>query len=155
MLAAAANLESVADVLTATAGVTEERALTAAGGLPAGGVSVVVRGGVYRIQKPLELTAEDSGTADAPIAYVAAPGEEVRLVGGQAVTGFEPVTDPAVLARLDESARGQVVQADLAALGVPDFGSPAGGGIELFFQDKPMTVARWPNEGFVNIATVA
>jgi len=32
VLAAAANLESVADVLTATAGVTEERALTAAGG---------------------------------------------------------------------------------------------------------------------------
>jgi len=128
------------------------RALKAAGGLPAGGVSVVVRGGVYRIEKPLELTADDSGTADAPIAYVAASGEEVRLVGGQVVTDFEPLTDPAVLARLDESARGQVVQADLEALGVTDFGSPSGGGIELFFQDKPMTVARWPNEGFVNIA---
>ena len=131
------------------------RALKAAGGLPAGGVSVVVRGGVYRIEKPLELTAEDSGTADAPIVYTAAPGDEVRLVGGQVVTGLEPVVDPAVLARLDESARGQVVQADLEALGVTDFGSPAGGGIELFFQDKPMTVARWPNEGFVNIAEEA
>ena len=24
-------------------------------------------------------------------------------------------------------------------------------GLELFFQDKPMTLARWPNEGFVKI----
>jgi len=71
------------------------------------------------------------------------------------VTGFAPVTDPVILNRLDESARGNVLQASLKALGITDFGSPAGGGLELFFLDNPMTVARWPNEGFVHIVEEA
>ena len=31
---------------------------------------------------------------------------------------------------------------------------PAGGGLELFFQGRPMRIARWPNEGFVKIADI-
>ena len=30
-------------------------------------------------------------------------------------------------------------------------GQAGGGGLELFFNDRPMTLARWPNEGFVKI----
>ncbi|NQT53286.1 right-handed parallel beta-helix repeat-containing protein, partial [bacterium] len=30
-----------------------------------------------------------------------------------------------------------------------------GGGIELFFQDRPMTLARWPNDGFIRITGLA
>jgi len=129
----------------------ELRKLKSAGTLPAGGVRVVVRGGAYALRKPFELTAEDSGTPETPISYSAFPGEEVRLAGGKVVKEFKPVTDPAILQRLDESARPHVVQADLKALGIADFGSPEGGGLEVFFQDKPMTLARWPNEGFVQI----
>ena len=125
------------------------------GGLPGGGVEIIVRGGVYTPVGPLELTAEDAGTADAPISYMAADGEEVRLVGGKVVSGFESVTDAAILGRLDEAARGKVVQADLKALGITDFGSAKGGGMELFFQDRPMTLSRWPNEGFVTIVEEA
>ncbi|MEO9005062.1 MAG: right-handed parallel beta-helix repeat-containing protein, partial [Ginsengibacter sp.] len=32
-----------------------------------------------------------------------------------------------------------------------DFGSPGGEGIELFFNDKPMWISRYPNKGFVKI----
>ena len=69
------------------------------------------------------------------------------------VKNFQQVTDPAVLRRIDQSARGKVVQADLKALGVTDFGDVATGAnrLEVFFQDRPMTLARWPNEGFVRI----
>jgi hypothetical protein len=129
----------------------EVRRLKKAGGLPEGGVAVELRGGIYPREKLFELTAEDSGTESAPVVYRARRGDEVRLVGGKAVTGWQPVSDPTVLDRLDEAARGKVVQADLKALGISDFGSPSGGGIELFFQDKPMTLARWPNEGFIRI----
>ncbi|HUU82698.1 MAG TPA: right-handed parallel beta-helix repeat-containing protein, partial [Phycisphaerae bacterium] len=73
-----------------------------------------------------------------------------RLTGGRVVAGFQPVTDAAVLDRLDESARGKVLWADLKALGITEYGPVKGGGLELFFQDEPMTLARWPNEGFVN-----
>ncbi len=127
------------------------RALKAGGALPAGGVQVLLKGGIYALSKPLELGAEDSGTAETPVVYASAPGENVRLMGGKAVTGFQPVTDPKALERLDESARANVVQADLKTLGITDFGPPDGGGMEVFFQDQPMTLSRWPNEGFVRI----
>ena len=133
----------------------EIRKLKKGGPLLAGGVNVLVRAGSYCLAKPLELTAEDSGTANAPVTYSAFPGEEVRIVGGNAVTNFVPVTDAAILSRLDEGARGKVMQADLKALGITDFGAPNGGGMEVFFQDKAMTVARWPNDGFVKIVDLA
>jgi hypothetical protein len=129
--------------------------------LPAGGVTVEVAGGVYELQQPLELTGQDSGAAETPIVYRARPGESVRLVGGRTVTGWKPVTDAAVRQRLDPAARDKVVQADLRALGVSDFGRMSGGfgqsggpGLELFFADKPMTLARGPNDGFLKITDV-
>jgi hypothetical protein len=131
----------------------ELRRLRAEGKLK-GGATVYVRGGFYHRDRPFELADQDSGTPDAPIVYRAYPGEEVRLIGGKQVKGWKPVTDPEVLDRLDESVRGRVVQADLRALGITDFGQPSGGGLELFFQDEPMTLARYPNEGFMHIADV-
>ena len=127
----------------------EIRKLKKRGGLPAGGVVVEICGGIYERTETLELLAEDSGTPDAPVVYQARRGEDVRLVGGKVVTGWKPVTDPDILKRLAEAARGKVLQADLKALGISDFGQAGGGGIELFFQDKPMTLARGPNEGFI------
>ena len=125
--------------------------LKKSGALPEGGVEVVVRGGVYSLDTPFELTAEDSGSAETPISYSAAKGEEVRLVGGKVVTGFKAVSDPAVLDALGRGGPGQRVA-----------GRPEGARrhglrlarrrrLEVFFQDKPMTVSRWPNEGFVRI----
>lgn len=139
------------------------RAMKKTGALPDGGVTVYVRGGVYEREKPFELTAEDSGRPGAPVTYRNQPGEEVRIVGGRAVQGFKPVSDPAVLARLDPAARGHVQQADLKAQGMTEFGQLQMRGfgaavrpahMELFFQDKPMTLARWPNEGYARIAAL-
>ncbi|MFH1921431.1 MAG: right-handed parallel beta-helix repeat-containing protein [Planctomycetota bacterium] len=134
----------------------EIRKLNKAGSLPQGGVTVEVRGGVYERPQAFELAAADSGTEDTPVVYRARGGEEVRLVGGKVVTGFTPVTDPEVLGRLDEAARGKVLQVDLKAMGIADLGEVAASGkrLELFFQDQPMTVARWPNEGFTRIVDV-
>lgn len=124
--------------------------------LPAGGITVEVCGGVYELSRPLELTEMDGGAENAPVVYRAREGEQVRLVGGRVITGWKPVTDAEVLKRLEKSARDQVWQADLRAHGITDFGEVAAAGnrLELFFQDKPMTVARWPNEGFVKITEV-
>jgi hypothetical protein len=135
------------------------RALKAAGGLPAGGVSVTLRGGRYELRQPFMLEAVDSGTAEAPVVYQAAAGEEVRLIGGRVISGWRPVADAAVLNRLAPSARGKVLQADLRAQGLtdlPPLTAPAwaesDAGLELFFRDAPMTLARWPNEGYSRIA---
>ncbi len=127
------------------------RKLKALGELPPAGCAVELRGGIYEFDEPFELGKEDSGTADAPIVYRGREGETVRLVAGKMVDRFQPVADSAVLEMLDPAARGNVLQADLRALGIDDFGSPGGGGIEVFFGREAMTLARWPNEGFVRI----
>ena len=132
------------------------RGLKAAGGLPPDGIEVLVQGGTYSLAATLELTAEDSGTALSPIIYRAVTGQEVRLTGGRPVTNFVTVTDPAILVRLEPAARGQVVQADLNAAGI-DVGGEVGAAVnrlELFFDDLPMTPARWPNEGFTTMVDV-
>ena len=118
------------------------------------GATVTIRGGTYIIDNLLEFGAEDSGTADAPIIYRSAPEATVRLLAGRIVNNWQPVTDADVLQQLDESARDNVQRADLKALGITDFGSPAGGGMEFFFGGRPMTLARWPNDGFASIVDV-
>ncbi|MFW6163197.1 MAG: right-handed parallel beta-helix repeat-containing protein [Planctomycetota bacterium] len=117
-----------------------------------GAVTVELAPGVYERTGAFELTKEDSGAKGAPVVYRARQGAEVRLVGGRAVSQWKPTTDEAVLGRLPQAARGQVMQADLKALGITDYGSPKGGGLELFFNDEPMTLARYPNDGFLRIA---
>lgn len=130
------------------------RQLKADGSFPTDGVSVVIRDGLYLIDKPLELRAQDSGTAEAPISYRAATDESVRLIAGKLVRNWKSVTDGAVQERLDEPARDHIKQADLKELEISDYGSPAGGGLELFFNGQAMTLSRWPNEGFVPIVSV-
>ncbi|MCC6322967.1 MAG: alpha/beta fold hydrolase [Phycisphaerales bacterium] len=128
----------------------------------AGGAAVVtLHAGTYELVRAFELSTEDGGTEGSPIIYQAALGAEVRISGGRRVNGWKPVTDPAVLARLDPVARGRVVQADLRAMGVTDFGTMGGGfgkeggpGLELFFRDQPQTISRYPNEDFITIADV-
>ncbi len=46
-------------------------------------VRVVLRGGTYYLDAPLEFGPEDSGTLQAPVIYCAAPGEKVVLSGGR------------------------------------------------------------------------
>lgn len=139
------------------------RSLKAASGLPPGGVEVVVGGGEYALAAPLAFTREDSGTAAAPVLYRAAAGETARLSGGVKIADWRPVDDAPTLARLHPEARGHVMRADLAAHGVTDLGGPLQGagsrtsdpGLELFFGGRPMTVARYPNDGYLHIAALS
>lgn len=125
------------------------------------GAVVSLRGGVYHPHRSFALTAEDGGTAAAPILYRAYRNERVLLSGGRDVVGWKPVTAPAIRARLGPAARAHVLQADLKAQGITDYGTitrRAMGGslqpmpLELFFQGRPMTLARWPNQGWLKIA---
>ena len=126
---------------------------------PPQGITVEVAPGRYELSEPLVFGARDSGTESCPIEYRAAVPGQTRISGGRVITGWELVRDPEVLARMAPAARGQVYQADLAALGIADLqgiNSPqvyqSDPGLELFFQDRPMTLARYPNGGYMRIA---
>ena len=50
-------------------------------------VRVVLRGGTYYLNSPLEFGPEDSGTEQAPVVYAARAGEKVVLSGGRPLGG--------------------------------------------------------------------
>jgi hypothetical protein len=56
-------------------------------------VLVLVADGHYTVTGPLELTAEDSGTATAPITYEAAPGASPVFSGGRVIGGWQRGTN--------------------------------------------------------------
>jgi hypothetical protein len=132
------------------------RALREKGAL-VGAVKVVFREGTYAFARTLKLTPEDSGTKDSPVEWSVQPGESVTLTGSKDVTDFHPVTDPAILSRLAQNARSKIVVTDLRAQGIMDYGQivqRGGPGMELFFNRTRMTLARWPNSGWLRVAGV-
>ncbi|RIX59510.1 hypothetical protein D3P08_05030 [Paenibacillus nanensis] len=138
-------------------------------GLPDGGVTVYLRGGVYSRTGSFQLEEQDSGAADKPIVYRAYPGESVRLTGGQSLekSWFAPVTDQAVLGRIISlEARSKVLQVNLLDHGITDYGVMSRHGyylandvsktppMELYVEGEGMTLARWPNSGTVQMGDI-
>jgi hypothetical protein len=149
---------ATAPVATLTRARDLVRALKAAG--TNGAIAVAVQAGEYRVTGPLTLSQQDSGTPESPVVYQAVRPGKALFYGGTRLTGFQPVTDPAILERLPEEGRGHVLRCDLRALGITDYGQLAVRGfgqppspptLELFVNGQPMTLARWPNKGFVGI----
>lgn len=138
------------------------RALKEGEAFPEGGVTVWLHRGVYPRLAAFVLEERDGGASNARVVYRAVPGDDVRLIGGREIASgaFQPARDEAVLARVDEAARGQVLVADLRALGISEYGNlPDAYGDppaipELFFDGQRMTLARWPNDGWAHIAEV-
>lgn len=123
------------------------------GGLPRGGVKIVIGAGEYACEHTLHLTSEDSGSAEAPVVY---EGAAAVLRGGVRVTGWKPISHATVREKLSEAVRSRVLEADLRASGVGDWGDATAlrRRPELFVDGKAQTLARWPNEGFVKTGEV-
>ncbi len=71
-------------------------------------VTVLMRGGVYRLSRPLVFQPEDSGTADAPVIYAAYPGERPVISGGRQIRGWKRGADDLWTTRLPDVAAGHV-----------------------------------------------
>jgi hypothetical protein len=100
--------------------------------------------GTYRLQQPLIFY-----DLEAPLTLTATEGLPV-LSGEMPVKGWTNVTDPAVLQRMSPQAAGHVLQADLQANGIKDFGTVADRSdrIDLYCGGERQTLARWPDSGF-------
>jgi hypothetical protein len=116
-------------------------------------VTVFVRGGVYPVTQTLRFDSTDSGTAASPIVWSGFNDETVRLVGGRVVKGFTAVADQEVLARFPAEVRGKVLVADLKRQGITDYGTIPNG-MDLYYKGNRMTIARFPNKGWLSIASV-
>ena len=135
----------------------QEVASLVAQGLPDGGVVVWIHDGFHALDATLTLGASESGSANAPVVWRGVPGESPRIAGGKLVptASFTPVSSTApVYARLDPTARDHVLQLDLAALGITDYGVLERRGfcrqadrsaVELFVNGERLPLARWPD----------
>lgn len=100
-----------------------------------GSVTVHVRGGVYRMEAPFVLEAEDSGTATAPVVFAAEPGERPVFSGGRVLTGFRQ-------------------NGDLWETTLPDVQASHWYFRQLFVNGQRRQRARGPNEGYYRIAAL-
>ncbi|MEW6511370.1 MAG: right-handed parallel beta-helix repeat-containing protein [Bacteroidota bacterium] len=121
------------------------------------GVTVLIRQGTYRLNSSFILSKQDSGMMNFLNFWRAYQGETVIFTGSRMIDGFRPVTDTTVRARLAPEARDEVLVADIDTNGIGSFETlpPRGGPpMELFFEGERMTVARYPNSGWIRIADV-
>jgi len=131
------------------------------------GITVYLRGGEYFTQAAIEFTAEDSGTRDCPVTYRGYRSETAIITGAKTIpsSAFQPVTDITILSRIaDAGTRENLVEVTLTDYGIEDgeivptgFGVGDGNEIapaELFFDNVPMTLSRWPNKSFTSISAL-
>lgn len=128
-------------------------------GMPEGGIAVFLRGGKYFITESIIFGEEDSGTESAPVVYRSYPGEEARIIGGRELKNFKPLEDPDIKGRLPAEAKDKVWVSNLREAGITEYGNLINrghgydfdqtGAMELFYNTRPMQLARWPDEGWV------
>lgn len=145
--------------------VEEVRKLVAAGLNKS--VTVYFHAGDYKVTN-INFTEADNGTEQYRVTYKAFGDGDVIFNGGKALANndFVSVTDEDVLSRLNNSAKDKIKVIDLRKMGLTraDIGEiyeigtggtaskyddgTVGNNCELFWNDKRMTVARYPNTGF-------
>jgi parallel beta-helix repeat protein len=91
------------------------------------GFKVLVRGGVYRLNRTLILGPEDSGTESDPVIFQAYNHERAVLSGGKLIDNFQPY-------------KGKIFKADLKTIVPKEFMVR-----QLFADGKRQILARFPN----------
>ncbi len=136
-------------------------------------ITVYFHGGNYSVSG-ISMESDISGTRLYPITYCAYGDGEVIFNSGITLDagGFLPVSDD-IKARLADSAKDKVLVYDLKTMGItkeqvgPVYsvgahnnasrykGDVLGKNAELFWNDKRLTLARYPNTGFSELEGVA
>lgn len=125
--------------------------------------TVYIRGGIYSFSKSFTIT-QDGQDDTRHITFSNYQNEKVQFTGSRKLDNskFTLVSDPAILNRLPAAAKGKVYQIDLKAAGITDYGKREMHGykiiktapLELFYNETALTVARYPNQGYLPIETV-
>lgn len=97
-------------------------------------ITVMLRGGVYRVRTAVVFGPEDSGREDAPVTWAAFPGERAIISGGVPITGWR---------------RGP---GELWETTVPFVASGQAYFRQLFVNGERRQRARHPNEGYLRTA---
>lgn len=141
------------------------RALKKANQYPKDGITVTLREGNYIATNSVEFTAEDSGMENAPVVWRSYPLEEVVFSGGATIKLRDCLISRDE--RIPVEAQGRVYEYDLIANGIEPYKAlqitghsqyyiylsgltdynGADSAPEIYYNDKSMTLARYPNNG--------
>ena len=127
------------------------------GDLAPGIVEVVLKDGMYNIVSAVRFEREDSGSARHPVRWRSQSRLGARISGGIGIPPFRKLTDKQILSRLPSCAQGKVLVSDMSALaksGALDSIGWRKGNVqaELVCGGNVQMLARWPNDGYANIA---
>lgn len=128
-------------------------------------VEIILRGGVYPISSTLEIVQHKTWNSAVPLTIMAYGSERPVIHGGKIIPQklIKPVSDPAYLDRFLPEFRSKIRQVNLKEAGIKNAGklrmtgftrpfAPAA--LEIFTNDEPGKIARWPNKGTVPIHMV-
>lgn len=112
---------------------------------------IYLRKGYYSYRKTIII----EGRTDYKLTICNYNDEKVIISGGIEIlsTGFKKLQNISILNRLHKEAQNHVLELDMSVLKIDDFGQIKqhgfkkieSSGLELFVDNEPMTLARWPN----------
>ncbi|MCE9631198.1 MAG: right-handed parallel beta-helix repeat-containing protein [Planctomycetia bacterium] len=110
--------------------------------------------GIHHRTQTLELDRRDAGLTIRGAAVAAGlPLSGLHAGMFVATRAFRPAREAPLAERLSPAARDHVLMLDLATLGIthagpfPDVFHDGGGILDLYVNDRPLPLARWPNDG--------
>jgi hypothetical protein len=116
-------------------------------------VTVYIRGGTYYRKYTFNINSKDFGYNQASITYESYKNEKVIVTGGINLdkNKLTKVSDQGILNKIiDKNARSHILEYDLKADNI-DYGNASQNIMnapELFFNNTPLTLARWPNDNY-------
>lgn len=114
-------------------------------------IIVNIRAGNYLVSESIKIESQKN------MIWRAYHDEKVTFIGAKKIADFRSVTDESILKRIDVTCQDEILVCDLKSQSITNYGEitqRGGPGMELFFNGERMTLARYPNEGWLKIADV-
>ena len=142
---------------------TLERAKSAIKNINTNSITIYLREGYYPLSETFTLERED--IKESPeIIFSSYPGETAHIIGGKDIHGFTAFGPKSeAYDKIKPDFRKNIMMTDLKKQGITEFGNLSArgfgmdiqpSGLELYFNEKPMTLARWPNGDWTTIKDV-
>jgi hypothetical protein len=125
-------------------------------------IIITLLDGIYKLDKPLSLVGQNSRVVNAPLIIRSMAGNGVVLCGGvELKTALsQPYNKQDIAAGIDRQYASKIRKWRFEDIGISDTGFWSMANIhngiipQLFYGDKRMVLARWPNDSFARIDSV-
>lgn len=145
------------------------------GKFPERGIKIVLRKGEYKISDSVIFKKEHSGEEGKPIIITAESSTENTISGGFQIKNFKKLSEEEPTGRIKKEMLEKLYVADLKEYGLHSLPPLKLGGhgslelrqkdrgykgytafpyVELFFNGQAMTLAKYPNEGFLHVTEI-